>query len=119
MKKLFAGVLLLFIAVSAGAQKNQFAYQSPKQLRKNAIAQTRFDRTPSVLEDFALTDIDPSAINIIRDAYGVPHIFAKTDAEVSYGLAWAHAEDDFATIQKAFLASKGMLGQHNGREGAT
>ena len=25
--------------------------------------------------------------------------FAQTDAEVAYGLAWAHAEDDFETIQ--------------------
>jgi acyl-homoserine-lactone acylase len=62
--------------------------------------------------------IDPEQINIVRDGYGVPHIFAGTDAEAAYGLAWAHAEDDFQTIQKCFLASKSMLGQQNGREGA-
>lgn len=62
---------------------------------------------------------DPSRIDIVRDAYGVPHIFAKTDPEVAYGLAWAHAEDDFETLQKAFLASKTMLGQYTGRDGAT
>ncbi|HYG01177.1 MAG TPA: penicillin acylase family protein [Chryseosolibacter sp.] len=67
---------------------------------------------PSVLQ------IDPSSINIVRDGYGVPHIFAQTDAEVAYGLAWAHAEDDFETIQKCFLASKAMLGQYTGRDGA-
>jgi acyl-homoserine-lactone acylase len=61
---------------------------------------------------------DPSKIDIVRDNFGVPHIFAETDAEVAYGLAWAHAEDDFETIQKAFLASRSMLGQHSGREGA-
>ncbi len=64
-------------------------------------------------------DIDPSQIDIVRDAFGVPHIFAKTDAEVAYGLAWAHAEDDFATIQKCFLAAKSMLGLQTGRPGAT
>jgi acyl-homoserine-lactone acylase len=63
-------------------------------------------------------EIDPSQINIVRDAYGVPHIFAKTDAEVAYGLAWAHAEDDFETIQKTLLASKSMLGLYTGRDGA-
>lgn len=63
--------------------------------------------------------IDPSQIDIVRDAYGVPHIFAKTDAEVAYGLAWAHAEDDFPTLQKTVLAGKAMLGQLTGREGAT
>src|SRR5690606_3527145 len=60
----------------------------------------------------------PSHIDIVRDRYGVPHIFARTDREVAYGLAWAHAEDDFETVQKAFLASKTMLGQHLGKEGA-
>jgi acyl-homoserine-lactone acylase len=63
--------------------------------------------------------IDPTRIQIVRDGYGVPHIFADTDAEVAYGLAWAHAEDDFSTIQKSFLASRAMLGDHIGRDGAT
>src|SRR5438105_10155539 len=62
--------------------------------------------------------IDPSQIDIVRDSFGVPHIFAKTDAEVAYGLAWAHAEDDFKTIQQGFLAGKGMLGLSTGKQGA-
>ena len=33
-------------------------------------------------------------IQIVRDSFGVPHIFAPTDAEVAYGLAWATMEDD-------------------------
>jgi acyl-homoserine-lactone acylase len=66
-----------------------------------------------------VSDIDPAQIQIVRDVYGVPHIFAETDAEVAYGLAWAHAEDDFATLQKTFLASRAMLGQYIGRDGAT
>ena len=35
--------------------------------------------------------INPTDVEIVRDAYGVPHIFGKTDADVAYGLAWAHA----------------------------
>ena len=63
--------------------------------------------------------VDPARIDIVRDQFGVPHIFAPTDREVAYGLAWAHSEDDFETIQKAFLASRAMLGQHSGKDGAT
>ncbi|MDH4089686.1 MAG: penicillin acylase family protein [Cyclobacteriaceae bacterium] len=63
--------------------------------------------------------VDPAAVDIVRDRWGVPHIFAKTDAGVSYGLAWAHAEDDFKTIQLGFLAGKAMLGQYTGKSGAT
>ncbi len=70
---------------------------------------------------FGLTQaqVKPSDIQIVRDNYGVPHIFAKTDAEVAYGLAWAHAEDDFETIQLTALAGKGMLGKLKGKEGAS
>lgn len=62
--------------------------------------------------------IDPSKIEIVRDSYGVPHIFAKTDAEVAYGLEWCTAEDDFDIGQWMLLATKGMLGLHLGVEGA-
>ncbi len=64
------------------------------------------------------SQINPENIDIVRDNYGVPHIFAKTDAEVAYGLAWAHAEDDFETIQLAYLAGNSMLSNHLGLEGA-
>ena len=61
--------------------------------------------------------INPENVEIIRDSYGVPHIYGKTDADTAYGLAWAHAEDDFVTIQKAYLAGNGMLSRWNGKQG--
>ena len=61
--------------------------------------------------------INPENVEIIRDSYGVPHIYGKTDADTAYGLAWAHAEDDFVTIQKAYLAGNGILSRWNGKEG--
>jgi acyl-homoserine-lactone acylase len=62
--------------------------------------------------------IDPQKIQIARDRWGVPHIFAKTDPEVAYGLAYAQAEDDFKTMQMTLLAGKQMLGVHLGKGGA-
>ena len=61
--------------------------------------------------------INPSEITIARDSFGVPHIYAKTDADVAYGLAWAHAEDDFKTIQQSFLAGNSILSKHLGKKG--
>ena len=63
------------------------------------------------------SQINPDQIDIVRDAYGVPHIFAKTDSEVAYGLAWAHAEDDFKTIQIGYLAGNGLLTKYIGNLG--
>lgn len=62
--------------------------------------------------------INTADITIARDSFGVPHIFAKTDAEAAYGLAWAHAEDDFKTIQLVALSGKGLLGKALGKDGA-
>ena len=62
--------------------------------------------------------INPDNIQIARDKWGVPHIFARTDAEVAYGFAWATAEDDFKTMQEQLLPVKGMMGLVHGSQGA-
>jgi len=62
--------------------------------------------------------INPNNITIARDSFGVPHIFCKTDAELAYGLAWAHSEDDFKTIQQAYLAGNAILTKYIGIKGS-
>ena len=62
--------------------------------------------------------IDVERIDIVRDSFGVPHIFAPTDAEVAYGLAWCTLEDDAETAQFLFYAAKKTLGRHIGIDGA-
>ena len=62
--------------------------------------------------------INPDHIDIIRDAYGVPHVYAPTDAEVAYGFAWAQSEDHFKLMQEAYLAGNGLLSKHIGLKGA-
>jgi acyl-homoserine-lactone acylase len=61
--------------------------------------------------------INPLDIEIVRDPYGVPHIYGKTDADTAYGLAWVHSEDDFMTIQKAYLAGNQLLSRHLHNDG--
>lgn len=57
-------------------------------------------------------------VRIIRDAYGVPHIYGKRDGDVAFGLAYAHAEDDIKNIQDGRRFSRGQMGLLTGREGA-
>ena len=66
----------------------------------------------------ASAQFQPSRIDIVRDSLGVPHIFAPTDPEVAYGLAWAAAEDDFFTIQESLITGKAMSGIYKGKAGA-
>lgn len=57
-------------------------------------------------------------VTIYRDQWGVPHVYGKTDADTAFGLAYAHAEDDFATIQGVLAAARGNLAMHLGKKGA-
>ena len=47
---------------------------------------TEIDRLASIAEN----------VTIMRDDFGVPHIYGKTDAEAVFGLLYAQCEDDFA-----------------------
>ena len=57
-------------------------------------------------------------VNIYRDTWGVPHIFGEKDRDTAYGLAYAHAEDDFKTIQDILLSLIGKLATVYGKDGA-
>ncbi len=62
--------------------------------------------------------VNPENVTIARDRWGIAHIYAPTDPEVAYGLAWAQAEDNFETIQQTLLFTRGMLGKVYGKDGA-
>tara|TARA_B100000029_G_C17590896_1_gene962448 strand:+ start:686 stop:2773 length:2088 start_codon:yes stop_codon:yes gene_type:complete len=57
-------------------------------------------------------------VTIHRDNWGVPHIYGNTDKDVAYGLAYAHAEDDFKTIQDVLLALRGKSASIYGKKNA-
>ena len=57
-------------------------------------------------------------VEIVRDRFGVPHINGRTDADAAYGLAFAHAEDDFSTIQDVIAMTRGRYGALAGPDGA-
>ncbi len=56
-------------------------------------------------------------VTIIRDDFGVPHIYGKTDAEAVFGLLYAQCEDDFPRVERNFAWAIGRLAEAEG-EGA-
>lgn len=65
--------------------------------------------------------LDPLAaraqsITIIRDNFGVPHIYARTDADAVFGLLYAQAEDDFNRIERNYVWAIGRLAEVEGEE---
>src|SRR5258708_2077257 len=57
-------------------------------------------------------------VRIKRDTFGVPHVIGPRDADVAFGLGFAHSEDDFATLQQVALATRGQLAATEGRKAA-
>lgn len=53
-------------------------------------------------------------VEIIRDKWSIPHIYGASDADAAFGLAYAHAEDDFETIQTVVAATRGQLARYQG-----
>ncbi|MDC8754052.1 acylase [Erythrobacter sp. sf7] len=74
-------------------------------------------------EPFFASAANPAAdrtysAEIIRDRFGVPHIYGKTDADAAFGVAVAHAEDDFFTLQDVVAMARGRYGAIAGEDGA-
>ena len=55
-------------------------------------------------------------VEIIRDHYGVPHIYGKTDADAVFGLLYAQCEDDFNRVELNYIEKLGRLAEINGEK---
>jgi acyl-homoserine-lactone acylase len=81
------------------------------------IAADRLSQPPAPSRDSLIARAALYHARIQRDHFGVPHISGPTDADVAFGFAFAHSEDDFATIQEAALTSRGQLASVEGAKG--
>ena len=55
-------------------------------------------------------------ITIIRDDFGVPHIYGKTDADAVFGLLYAQCEDDFNRVEQNYIWATGRLAEVDGED---
>ncbi|MEP2056948.1 MAG: acylase [Maribacter litoralis] len=55
-------------------------------------------------------------VEIIRDDFGVPHIYGKTDADAVFGLLYAQCEDDFNRVEQNYIWATGRLAEVEGKE---
>lgn len=55
-------------------------------------------------------------VNIIRDNWGIPHVYGKTDADAVFGLLYAQCEDDFKRVELNYIEKLGRLAEINGEK---
>jgi acyl-homoserine-lactone acylase len=53
-------------------------------------------------------------VTIIRDNYGIPHIYGKTDADAVFGLMYAQCEDDFKRVEMNYIEKLGRMSEVKG-----
>lgn len=53
-------------------------------------------------------------VQIIRDNWGIPHIYGKTDADAVFGLLYAQCEDDFKRVEMNYIEKLGRISELKG-----
>jgi len=73
-------------------------------------------RTQQVDTEIKNWETQAQNIEIIRDDFGVPHIYGKTDADAVFGLLYAQCEDDFNRVERNYIWAIGRLAEVEGEE---
>lgn len=53
-------------------------------------------------------------VTIIRDTWGIPHIYGKTDGDAVFGFLYAQCEDDFERVEMNYITAVGRLAEVEG-----
>src|SRR6184192_2012033 len=64
--------------------------------------------------DVARWEREARNVTIIRDDWGIAHVYGKTDADAVYGMIYAQCEDDFNRVEHNYLLSLGRLAETDG-----
>jgi acyl-homoserine-lactone acylase len=55
-------------------------------------------------------------VTIIRDDFGIAHVYGKSDADAVFGMLYAQAEDDFRRIERNYIWATGRLAELEGKD---
>ncbi len=83
-------------------------------MKKFALAAISISITFAQAPDAARWAAQAKNIEIIRDDWGIAHVFGKTDADAVFGMIYAQAEDDFNRVETNYLNSMGRLAETEG-----
>ena len=70
--------------------------------------------SPQPVDELTRWETHAANTEIIRDDFGVPHIYGKTDADAVFGLLYAQCEDDFNRVERNYIWAIGRLAEIEG-----
>ena len=74
-----------------------------------------FAQTPSKKE-ITRWQQEASRVTIIRDTWGIPHVYGRSDADAVFGLLYAQCEDDFKRVEMNYIEHLGRLAEVQGEK---
>ncbi|HSD30394.1 MAG TPA: penicillin acylase family protein [Gemmatimonadales bacterium] len=78
-------------------------------------AQTPTGAAPSP-QDIARWERQARNVTIIRDDWGIAHVYGKSDADAVFGMEYAQAEDDFNRVETNYINAMGRLAEAEGEQ---
>ena len=72
-----------------------------------------FSQSPTK-EEISRWEKQAKQVTIIRDNWGIPHIYGKTDADAVFGLLYAQCEDDFKRVEMNYIEKLGRMSEIKG-----
>src|SRR5271157_5139475 len=79
-----------------------------------AVASASFAFQASQNPEAARWEQQAKAVTIVRDDWGIAHVYGKTDADAVFGMIYAQAEDDFNRVETNYLNAMGRLAEVEG-----
>lgn len=79
------------------------------------VASTAFGQ-PFSPQEISKWKKQASAVTIVRDNWGIPHTYGKTDADAVFGMIYAQCEDDLARVERNYLVATARLAEAEGEE---
>lgn len=66
--------------------------------------------------EIAAFEAQAKKVDIIRDKWGIPHVYGKSDGDAVFGLLYAQCEDDFKRVELNYIEKLGRLSEINGEK---
>ncbi|HET7150454.1 MAG TPA: acylase [Candidatus Acidoferrum sp.] len=73
-----------------------------------------FASNPPKTAEAARWEQEARDVTIIRDDWGIAHVYGKTDADAVFGMIYAQAEDDFNRVETNYINAMGRLAEAEG-----
>ena len=80
-----------------------------------AVACISFPAWGAQRADVARWEHEAQNVTIIRDNWGIAHVYGKTDADAVFGMEYAQAEDDFNRVETNYINGMGRLAETEGK----